>query len=136
IATVLLGGVNYLTGQLHDMRRLAAAAHAQGCVFGVDLAHAVRNVPLALHDWGVDFAAWCSYKYLNSGAGAVAGAFVHEKHLGRDGADAFARFQAMPRCEGWWGNDPDGRFAMTEQFVPVKSADAWQLSNPPIYALA
>jgi kynureninase len=136
IATVLLGGVNYLTGQLHDMERLAKAAHAQGCLFGVDLAHAAGNAPLQLHDWGVDFAAWCSYKYLNSGAGAVAGAFVHEKHLGLGGEDAFARFQALPRCEGWWGNDPDTRFVMSEDFVPIKSADAWQLSNPPVYALA
>ncbi|RMG14522.1 MAG: kynureninase [Planctomycetota bacterium] len=136
IATVLLGGVNYLTGQRHDLRRLARAAHAAGCLFGVDLAHAAGNVPLALHDDEVDFAVWCSYKYLNSGAGAVAGAFVHERHLGRGGEEDYAAFRALPRCEGWWGNDPDTRFAMEEEFLPVRSADAWQLSNPPIYALA
>jgi kynureninase len=91
---------------------------------------------LKLNEWNVDFAAWCSYKYVNSGAGAVAGAFVHERHLGRDDAEDFQAFVDRPRFEGWWGNDPDTRFEMGESFVPVKSADAWQLSNPPIMALA
>lgn len=136
IALVLNGGVNYLTGQLHDLEAWAKAAHAAGCVFGVDLAHAAGNAPLELNAWGVDFAAWCSYKYINSGAGAVGGAFVHEKHLGRDGEAGFADHTARPRFEGWWGNDPDTRFEMGEAFVPVKSADAWQLSNPPVMALA
>lgn len=136
VALVLTGGVNYQTGQLLDPARLAKAAHAQGCAFGVDCAHAAGNVALQLHDWDVDFAAWCSYKYLNSGPGAVAGAFVHERHLGRDGDDAFAAFRAVPRFEGWWGNDPETRFAMGEAFTPVTSVDAWQLSNPPILALA
>ena len=105
-------------------------------MFGVDLAHAAGNAPLQLNAWGVDFAAWCSYKYINSGAGAVGGAFVHEKHLGRDGDASFQGHAARPRFEGWWGNDPTTRFEMGEAFVPVKSADAWQLSNPPIMALA
>lgn len=136
IALVLLGGVNYLTGQLLDVDRIVSAAHARGCTVGVDLAHAAGNAPLRLHDWNVDFAAWCSYKYLNSGPGAVAGAFVHRRHLGQDGAESFAAFQAMPRCEGWWGNDPQTRFEMTDRFVPVQRVDAWQLSNPPILAMA
>jgi kynureninase len=136
IALVLNGGVNYLTGQLHDLDAWSTAAHAAGCVFGVDLAHAAGNAPLQLNAWGVDFAAWCSYKYINSGAGAVGGAFVHEKHLGRDSDEGFADHTARPRFEGWWGNDPDTRFEMGEAFVPVKSADAWQLSNPPVMALA
>lgn len=136
LALMLLGGVNYYTGQLLELGKLTAAAQAQGCVVGVDLAHAAGNVRLSLHDWGVDFAAWCSYKYINSGPGALAGAFVHERHLGRGGAEDFAAFKARPRCEGWWGNDPAQRFEMGPEFVPVQAADAWQLSNPPILALA
>ena len=136
IALVLLGGVNYYTGQLLELESITAAAHAQGCLVGVDLAHAAGNVRLALHAWEVDFAAWCSYKYLNSGPGALAGAFVHERHLGRAGAAEFAAFRAQPRFEGWWGNDPGQRFEMGPEFVPVQAADAWQLSNPPILALA
>ncbi|MDX2114745.1 MAG: kynureninase [Planctomycetota bacterium] len=128
IALVLLAGVNYATGQRMDIERLTRAGHAAGCVVGWDLAHAAGNVPLELHAWGPDFAAWCSYKYLNSGPGAVAGAFVHARHLGR-GAE-------LRRLEGWWGNDPRTRFVMGETFVAAESADAWQLSNPPILALA
>lgn len=135
LALVLLAGVNYLTGQLMDLPRLAAACRAAGVPLGVDLAHAAGNVPLELHRWGVDFAVWCSYKYLNAGPGALAGAFVHERHLGRD-PQSFPAFQAMPRLEGWWGNDPRSRFAMRPEFVPVPAADAWQLSNPPVLALA
>lgn len=135
LGLVLLAGVNYLTGQLLELERLAAACRAARVPLGVDLAHAAGNVPLALHEWGVDFAAWCSYKYLNSGPGALAGAFVHERHLGRDPA-SFPAFQARPRLEGWWGNDPRQRFAMGPEFVPVPAADAWQLSNPPVMALA
>jgi kynureninase len=136
IALLLLGGVNYYTGQLLDLEAITRAAHAQGCLVGVDAAHAAGNVRLALHDHGVDFGAWCSYKYLNSGPGAVAGAFVHERHLGRGGAEDFAAFRALPRFEGWWGNDPASRFEMGPEFIPTKAADAWQLSNPPILALA
>ncbi len=129
IAVVLIGGVNFLTGQVMDMPRVTAAAKAQGCVVGWDLAHAAGNVPMRLHDWDVDFAAWCSYKYLNSGPGAVAGCFVHERH-GND--------PSIPRYAGWWGNDPDTRFRMQLQpdFVPRRGADGWQISNPPIFSLA
>jgi kynureninase len=127
IAVVLLPGVQYFTGQVLDIERLAAAARRQGCVFGLDLAHAAGNVTLRLHDWQVDFAAWCSYKYLNAGPGAVAGCFVHERH-GRD--------TSLPRLAGWWGNDPETRFRMTPEFVPRPGADGWQVSNPPILAMA
>jgi len=129
----MLGGVNYLTGQLFDMPRITASGHAAGCTVGWDLAHAAGNVPLQLHDWNADFAAWCSYKFLNAGPGAVAGCFVHERHSkntkwGGEGA--------LPRFAGWWGNDPATRFRMGPEFTPVASADAWQLSNPPILAMA
>lgn len=129
LALVMLGGVNFRTGQLFDLHRITAAAHAVGAKAGFDLAHAAGNVPLALHADGVDFACWCSYKYLNSGPGAVAGAFVHERH----GADP-----SIPRFAGWWGNDPETRFRMhlEPEFVPRKGADGWQISNPPILAMA
>jgi kynureninase len=129
IAVVVWNAVNFLTGQSFDLPRLAAAARRQGCVVGLDLAHAAGNVPLALHNWDVDFAVWCSYKYLNGGPGAVGGAFVHERH-GRD--------MTLPRLAGWWGNDPATRFRMQLQpdFVPREGADGWQVSNPPILAMA
>jgi kynureninase len=129
IALVVWNGVNFFTGQWHDLGRLTAAAHRQGSVVGLDLAHAAGNVPLRLHDWGVDFAVWCSYKYLNSGPGAVGGCFVHERH-GRD--------LTLPRLAGWWGNDPATRFRMHLQpeFVPQPGAAGWQVSNPPILAMA
>ncbi|MBA3832554.1 MAG: kynureninase [Chthoniobacterales bacterium] len=129
IALVLFAGVNFFTGQLFDIARITWLAQERGCIAGIDLAHAVGNAPLALHDWNVDFAVWCSYKYLNSGPGAVAGAFVHERH---------ARDRDLPRFAGWWGNDPAKRFRMQLEpdFVPVPSADAWQVSNPPILAMA
>jgi kynureninase len=128
IALVLLGSVNYFTGQLFDVQRITAAARAQGCAVGLDLAHAAGNVPLRLHECDADFAVWCSYKYLNAGPGGVAGCFVHRRH-GSGGP---------PRLAGWWGNDPARRFRMhlEREFVPRPGADGWQLSNPPILALA
>ena len=129
LALVLLGGVNFFTGQLFDIAAITAAAQEHGILVGIDLAHAVGNVPLSLHDWNVDFAVWCSYKYLNAGPGAVAGAFVHERH---------ATNTALPRLAGWFGNDPNTRFRLhlEPEFVPVASADAWQISNPPIFSMA
>jgi kynureninase len=129
IALVVIGGVNFFTGQLFDIPKIAAAAQRRGITVGIDLAHAVGNVPLALHNWNVDFAVWCSYKYLNAGPGAVAGAFVQERH---------ATNRDLPRLAGWWGNDPATRFRMQlePEFVPVQSADAWQISNPPILSMA
>jgi kynureninase len=129
IAVVLFAGVNFFTGQLFDIERIAKAGQARGCLVGIDLAHAVGNVPLALHDWNVDFAVWCSYKYLNAGPGSVAGAFLHERHVTNP---------ALPRLAGWWGNDPATRFRMQlePEFVPVSSADSWQISNPPIFSMA
>jgi kynureninase len=129
IALVLLGGVNYLSGELLDISRITAAAHAAGCVVGWDLAHAAGNVPLRLHDWDVDFAAWCTYKYLNGGPGSVGAYFVHARH----DDDA-----SLVRLAGWWGNDPDRRFAMDEEraFTPRRGAAGWKVSNPPVLALA
>jgi kynureninase len=129
IAVVWWNGVNFLNGCYYDIERLTAAAHRQGCLVGLDLAHAAGNVPLQLHDWNVDFAVWCSYKYLNGGPGAVGGAFIHERH---------ARDTSLPRLAGWWGNDPATRFRMqlAPEFEPVASADGWQVSNPPILAMS
>ena len=129
IALGLLPGVQFQTGQRLDLQRIAATARRCGCRVGFDLAHAVGNVPLALHDWNVDFAVWCSYKYLNAGPGAVAGCIVHARH------DAS---QALPRLAGWWGTDPDTRFVMRsdDRFLPQRGAAGWQVSNPPILALA
>ena len=129
LALVLLAGVNFFTGQFYEIERIGATAQGVGANFGVDLAHAAGNVPLRLHDWNVDFACWCNYKYLNSGPGAIGGCFVHEKH----GSNA-----ELPRFAGWWGNDPDERFKMhlLPDFTPRAGADGWQLSNPPIMAMA
>jgi kynureninase len=129
LAVVLIGGVNFFTGQLFDIPKVTAAAQKHGITVGVDLAHAIGNVPLSLHDWKVDFAVWCSYKYLNAGPGAVAGAFVHERH---------ASNTSLPRLAGWFGNDPATRFRMQlePEFIPVPSADGWQISNPPILSMA
>ncbi|MCA9280320.1 MAG: kynureninase [Phycisphaeraceae bacterium] len=127
IALVMLAGVNYLTGQFMDIDAITAAARDAGCNVGWDCAHAAGNLPLKLHELGPDFACWCSYKYLNSGPGAVAGCFVHERHSERTD---------LPRLAGWWGNKADTRFLMRPDFVPSAGADAWQLSNPPVMALA
>ena len=126
IATVMIGGVNYLTGELMDIPAITAAGHEIGATVGWDLAHAAGNVPLRLHEWDVDFAVWCSYKYLNSGPGAVAGAFVHERHLDDT---------SIPRLEGWWSTEPSSRFEMRPESEPQRSADAWSMSNPPILAM-
>ena len=126
LALVLLPGVQYLTGQCLDLARLARSAHAAGAAFGVDLAHAVGNVPLALHDWGVDFAVWCSYKYLNGGPGATAGLFVHARHHDAD----------LPRLAGWYGNELKTRFNFDQRFVAERGAAGWQVSNGPILGMA
>jgi kynureninase len=128
IAVVVWNAVNFQTGQLFDLARLTAAAHRQGCLVGFDLAHAIGNVPLDLHANGADFAVWCHYKYVNAGPGAVAGAFVHERH---------ANNLDLPRMAGWWGNEPATRFRMHREshFVPRPGAAGWQVSNPPIFSL-
>jgi kynureninase len=126
IALVMLPGVQYRTGQVFDMAAITRAARSKGCAVGFDLAHAAGNLELRLHDWDADFAVWCSYKYLNSGPGAVAGCFVHERH---------AR-EPLPRFAGWWGHNKSKRFLMSPEFEVLEGAEGWQLSNPPILAMA
>lgn len=127
LALVFWGGVNYYTGQVFDMPKITEVAKGVGAFVGFDLAHGVGNVSLNLHDWGVDFACWCSYKYLNSGPGSVSGIFVHNKH--EDNKD-------LPRFAGWWGHDEDRRFLMEKGFVPMKGAQGWQLSNAAVFSMA
>jgi kynureninase len=127
LALTMFGGVNYYTGQWYDMPAITQAAHAAGAYAGFDLAHAAGNVPVQLHDWGVDFAVWCSYKYLNSGPGGPSGAFVHERHA--DNPD-------LPRLAGWWGHDEKERFKMRKGFIPMYGAEGWQISNAQIFAFA
>ncbi|MFC5046817.1 kynureninase [Aquimarina hainanensis] len=126
-ALVLLGGVNYYTGQVFDMKTITKVGHEVGAFVGWDLAHAAGNISLELHDWDVDFAAWCSYKYMNSGPGNASGCFIHERFHGK---------KDIPRFEGWWGTEKETRFMMNPEFVPMPNADAWQLSNAPILAMA
>ncbi len=127
IALILLPGVQYYTGQVLDMKTITEKAHARGIRVGFDLAHAAGNLEMKLHDWQVDFACWCSYKYLNSGAGSVAGCFIHKKHAENTDINRFA---------GWWGHDKTSRFKMENDFKPIATAEGWQLSNPPVLSLA
>ncbi|KAH6560597.1 hypothetical protein BASA50_001374 [Batrachochytrium salamandrivorans] len=126
IALVLFSGIQYYTGQWFDMPKITAAAKAKGCIVGWDLAHAVGNIPLHLHEWNVDFACWCSYKYLNSGPGGIGGAFVHNKHVGD---------LSLKRFSGWWGSDPASRFQMDNSFTPIAGANSYRLSNPCVLAV-
>jgi kynureninase len=126
IALILLPGVQYYSGQAFDMQRIAEVGHGKGCIVGFDLAHATGNLVLRLHEWDVDFAVWCNYKYLNAGPGAVGGCFVHERH----------HAAGVRRFAGWWGHDKETRFKMGPEFLPIRGAEGWQLSNPPILALA
>lgn len=127
LALVLIGGVNYYNGQVMDMGAITKAGKAVGANVGWDLAHAVGNVELKLHDWNADFAAWCSYKYMNSGPGNASGVFIHKTHLNKKG---------IPRFEGWWGTKKEERFLMKPEFNPMENADAWQISNPPVLSMA
>jgi kynureninase len=126
VALIMLGGVNYYTGQVFDFEEITRLAHSKDIKVGFDLAHAAGNIKLELHKWGVDFAVWCSYKYLNSGPGSVAGAFIHQRH----------HKSTMPRFAGWWGHNKESRFRMPDEFSAIESAEGWQLSNPPILSLA
>ena len=125
-AMILISGVNYYTGQFYDVESIAKLAHDNNCIVGLDLAHAAGNVELHLSEWGIDFAAWCGYKYLNGGPGAPSGAFVHEKYHNKD----------LNRLEGWWGHNKETRFNPPQLFQPINTAEAWQLSNPPILSMA
>ncbi len=127
LALVMIGGVNYYSGQYFDLQKITAAGHAVGAVVGFDLAHAAGNVNLALHNWNVDFAAWCGYKYLNSSPGGVSGLFVHERH---------AHNKSLPRFAGWWGHNKEVRFQMEPGFDPIPGAEGWQLSNAPVLGMA
>ncbi len=127
LGLVFLGAVNYLSGQFFDIKAIAEVCKKHEIIFGLDLAHAVGNVPLQLHEWGVDFAVWCTYKYLNSGPGAVGGAYIHEKHLDKKGLHKF---------HGWWSNDEENRFEMLDDLTPYKTAEEWQMSNAPILSMA
>ncbi len=127
LALVLIGGVNYYTGQVFDMKTITAAGHKAGAIVGWDLAHAAGNIKLELHDWNIDFAAWCSYKYMNSGPGNASGCFIHEKHHNNP---------ELPRFAGWWGQNKERRFKMEQTFDPINNADGWQISNLPILSLA
>ena len=127
LALVMLPGVQYYTGQVLPMADIVDAGHRVGATVGFDLAHAAGNIPLAMHDWGADFAVWCNYKYLNAGPGAVAGCFVHRRHV---------TDRSLPKFLGWWGTDKADRFKMSTTFDPIPTVESWQLSNPPILMMA
>ena len=127
VALVLFGGVNYYTGQVFNMKAITEAGHTVGAIVGFDLAHAAGNLKMELHNWDVDFACWCSYKYLNSGPGGVSGVYINERHV----TDKY-----IPRFAGWWGHDKGTRFKMDKDFVPIPSAEAWQMSNAPVLSMA
>ena len=127
LALVMIGGVNYFTGQVFDMKTITEAGHKVGAKVGFDLAHAAGNLKMQLHDWNVDFAAWCSYKYLNSGPGGVSGVYIHEKH---------AKNKDLPRFAGWWGQNKKNRFLMEKGFDPIETAEGWQMSNAPVLSMA
>ncbi len=127
IALIWFAGVNYYSGQAFDIKKITEAAHKKGCIAGFDLAHSAGNMLLKLHDWNVDFAVWCNYKYLNGGPGAIGGAFVHEKYL---------QDSSLPKFLGWWGHDKKTRFLMDHKYIPIPTAESWQVSNPPVFQLA
>ena len=127
VSLLWFAGVNYYSGQAFEMEKITKACHEKNVIAGFDLAHSVGNIDLHLHDWDVDFAVWCNYKYMNGGPGAIGGAFIHEKHLNNN---------ALPKFLGWWGHDKKTRFLMEHEYIPIPTAESWQLSNPPILQLA
>lgn len=127
VALIMIGGLNYYTGQAYNMKEITKAGHEAGCMVGFDLAHGAGNLKLSLHDWDVDFGVWCTYKYMNSGPGGIAGCFVHKRHIAS---------KNIPRFAGWWGHDKESRFLMDDTFVPIQGAEGWQMSNETVLSMA